>query len=66
MTIVRRLALLMFLSFATLCAQAQPAEDPETDPDAVPITGIEYLIIGGGAYGVSRLLRKKKDKSPDQ
>jgi hypothetical protein len=66
MTIVRRLAFLVFLSLASWYAQAQPAVNPEGDPDAVPITGLEYLLIGGGAYGVSRLMRGKKDKSPDQ
>lgn len=66
MTIVRRLVLLSILSLASLYVQAQPAKNPEDDPDAVPITGLEYLLIGGGAYGVSRLIKRKKDKSPDQ
>lgn len=66
MTIVRRLVLLTILSLASLYVQAQPATDPEGDPDAVPITGLEYLLIGGGVYGVSRLIRRNKDKSPEQ
>lgn len=65
MIIVRRLVFLVFISIVPGSIFAQPVP-PEDDPDKVPITGIEYLIIGGGAYGVSRLLRKKKDKSPDQ
>ena len=66
MTIVRRLVLLIFLSLAFWQLNAQPALNPEEDPDKVPITGLEYLLIGGGVYGASRLMRKKKDKSPDQ
>jgi hypothetical protein len=33
---------------------------PPPDPDVVPITGLEYLLIGGGAYGIYRLSKKKK------
>ncbi|MEJ1238224.1 hypothetical protein WBG78_08855 [Chryseolinea sp. T2] len=73
MTIVRRLAFMAILTLITWVAQAQigpgnPGNpgDPAGDPDAVPITGLEYLLIGGGAYGVSRLMRRKKDKSNDQ
>jgi hypothetical protein len=66
MTIVRRLAFLIYLLLASWCVQAQPGTNPEGDPDAVPITGLEYLLIGGGVYGASRLMRRKKDKSDDQ
>jgi len=66
MTIVRRLVFLMFLSVSYGQLVAQPAINPEDDPDRVPITGLEYLLIGGGVYGASRLLRRNKDKSPDQ
>lgn len=62
MTIVRRLALLITISLSTYSAQAQPG-NPAGDPDVVPITGLEYLLIGGGVYGASRLMRKRKDKS---
>ncbi|MBL0743854.1 hypothetical protein [Chryseolinea lacunae] len=45
-----------------LWVAAQPGNPASTPP--VPITGLEYLLIGGGAYGVSRLLknRNKADK----
>lgn len=66
MTIVRRLVFLAILSLSYGQLSAQPAINPEEDPDRVPITGLEYLLIGGGAYGASRLLRRRKDKSPDQ
>jgi hypothetical protein len=57
---VKRLALaLVLVTGTTLMVLAQPQpQDPQADPD-VPITGIEYLLIGGGAYGISRLLKRK-------
>jgi len=41
---------------------AQPAGQPQ-NPPAVPITGIEYLLIGGGAYGIYRLIKKRNKKN---
>jgi hypothetical protein len=32
-------------------------------PDGVPITGIEYLIGGGLAYGIRSLLKLRKKQS---
>jgi hypothetical protein len=69
MTIVRRLAFLICFLLTSWWIQAQPVPpnpgDPAGDPDVVPITGLEYLLIGGGVYGASRLMRRKKDKSDD-
>ncbi len=60
MTVVRRLVFLTLFLATAWYAEAQPGEDPGEDPDRVPITGLEYLLIGGGAYGVSRMLKKRK------
>lgn len=48
-------------------ALAQPA-NPAGDPDVVPITGLEYLLIAGGALGGYKLFKKKKaeDSTDDQ
>jgi len=41
-----------------------PPGNPGGDPDApVPITGLEYLIGGGIAYGVRSLLKARKKQS---
>lgn len=43
--------------------QMSAPEDPTVeDPDAVPITGLEYLILGGGALGIIRKARKRKQQ----
>lgn len=40
-----------------------PPEDPtDDDPDAVPITGLEYLLIGGGIFGVFRKIKRKSSQ----
>ena len=59
---LRQIALTLFLCFGlTIFGLCQPQpQDPQSDPD-VPITGLEYLLIGGGAYGVSRLLKLRKN-----
>ncbi|SHG40093.1 hypothetical protein SAMN04488109_0067 [Chryseolinea serpens] len=54
------LASISLLLLSTLLVNGQPGNPIPGNP--VPITGLEYLLIGGGAYGVSRLL-KKKDKN---
>jgi hypothetical protein len=41
---------------------AQPTNPPGGDPDKVPITGIEYLLISGGLLGGYKLLKRKKAK----
>ena len=48
----------------SLYVVAQP-NLPPPDPDVVPITGIEYLLIGGGAYGVYRFSKKKSNKNKE-
>lgn len=43
--------------------QADPPPDPNDDPDnPVPITGLEYLIVGGGLLGTYRTLKSRFTK----
>jgi hypothetical protein len=42
---------------------AQPTGPPPPDPPVVPFTGLEYLLLGGGAYGIYKLSRKKNSKN---
>lgn len=46
----------------SVLAIAQPGPPPP-DPPVVPITGLEYLLLGGGAYGIYKLSRKKGNKN---
>lgn len=56
---LRQIALILVFSGFAAVAAAQP-QNPSGDPQAVPITGLEYLLIGGGAYGINRLLKNRK------
>lgn len=50
---------LSFIGFYSL--NAQPGGGTPTDPDnPVPITGIEYLIAAGAAFGAKKIYDKKK------
>lgn len=50
---------LIFLGFNAV--NAQPG-DPGEDPDAVPLGGVEILLVAGGALGIRKLI-KSKDKN---
>ena len=53
--------LCFFLLFAGLSITgfAQPG-DPGGDPD-VPITGIEWLLVGGGIFGARKMYKRFKN-----
>ena len=53
--------LIAFLALSTL-GFAQPG-DPINDPDtAVPLTGIEYLLLGGGILGGYKAFKNRKSR----
>lgn len=58
---VKHMALTLVLSAISIVGNSQP-DNPGDNPDAVPITGLEYLLIGGSVYGVSRFLKNRKNK----
>ncbi len=59
---ISKLFLLGFFLLAATVVNAQPG-NPGGDPDnPVPITGIEYLIAAGAAFGAKKLYDKKKPK----
>ncbi len=47
--------------FTSILVIAQPNTPPQ--PDIVPITGVEYLLLGGGAYGIYRFQKKRNKKN---
>ncbi|HET8858954.1 hypothetical protein [Marivirga sp.] len=54
---------ILFFGILSLNAQPGPPTNP-TDPtpgdNPVPITGIEYLIAAGAAFGAKKIYDKKK------
>jgi len=48
----------LIIGLSTLSAQPGPPPPPQDNP--VPITGIEYLIAAGAAFGAKKLYDKKK------
>lgn len=49
------------LLFFNVYAQPGPPGNPN-DPNPVPITGIEYLIAAGAAFGAKKVYDKRKKK----
>jgi hypothetical protein len=52
------LSILFLVGISSLYAQPGPPDPPDDNP--VPITGIEYLIAAGAAFGAKKLYDKKK------
>ena len=56
----------LFMIFSTsVLVVAQLEQEPPTgipppDPKVVPVTGLEYLLLAGGAYGIYRHQRRRK------
>ncbi len=51
-------SILFLVTICSLNAQPGPPDPPDDNP--VPITGIEYLIAAGAAFGAKKLNDKKK------
>lgn len=58
---MKRLSILLFFITSTqLQVFSQPGDPGGGGNPSVPISGLEVLIGAGGAYGIKRLLKKKK------
>ena len=57
------IAFILLLFSMTTVGWAQPQNPAVPNPDAVPITGLEYLLVAGGLYGVKRFSKKKQSKT---
>lgn len=60
--LVRSAAVIAFIIVSGFTAGAQPNNPAVEDPDQVPFTGLEYLLISGGIYGGLRLFKKADKK----
>jgi hypothetical protein len=50
-----------FMMAIAFSVGAQPPDPPDPGDNPVPITGIEYLLIAGGAMGGYKLFKRKAD-----
>jgi hypothetical protein len=59
-----RFVLLFFLLITVaFTVSAQPgAGDPGTKPGTVPISGIEWLLLGGATLGARKLYKFRKNR----
>lgn len=59
--VLKRLFLLLFvMQFVTLSCLAQPGNPPIP----TPITGIEWLLLGGAALGARKVYQNLKNNKP--
>lgn len=54
------LVVLVCVSKLLIAQPGPPGGDPDENP--VPITGIEYLIAAGAAFGAKKIYDKRKSK----
>jgi hypothetical protein len=59
---MRHFVIILSLLIVTCTTVVAQPGDPNEDPD-VPITGIEILLIAGGALGIRKLVQHKKKHS---
>ncbi|SMG37494.1 hypothetical protein SAMN05661096_02456 [Marivirga sericea] len=58
--ILKLLTLTVFLIIGGFSLNAQPGPPGPPEDNPVPITGIEYLIAAGAAFGAKKIYDKKK------
>lgn len=58
--LLSKVLLILLLSMSYVALNAQPGPPPPPDDNPVPITGIEYLIAAGAAFGAKKIYDKKK------
>ena len=56
------LVAIYIICLASFSVFGQPNDLPPPNPDPVPITGIEYLLVGGGIYGIYRISKGRRKK----
>lgn len=70
---MKKALLLLVFSMSCLFLSAQPdTEEPPGDPfngdpdQAVPITGLEWLLAGGCVLGLKRIIHSRKNGDKDE
>ena len=60
----KKVILLLWFVTAVMAVAAQPGGDPNGGGKPAPISGIEWLILGGGLFGAIRSYFKLKGRKP--
>jgi len=61
---MKKALLLLMFSMSWLLVSAQPGDLFNGDPDnAVPITGLEWLLAGGCLLGLKKIINTRKNGS---
>ena len=62
---IRKVVLLIWFVMTVMAVAAQPeAGDPNSGGKPAPISGIEWLILGGGFFGAIRTYFKSRNQKP--
>lgn len=63
---MKKLILLLSLAMMVVAVAAQPGGDPNGGgkPGVAPISGIEWLMLGGGLFGAIKSYFKFKSRKP--
>ena len=62
MRILSSIFVITLLIFMAVAASAQPNIPPDPPSAAVPLSGLEILLLAGGALGVKKLWNASKNK----
>jgi hypothetical protein len=54
--------IILSLTFLPLVGWGQPGDPNDGQKPGVPITGLEWLLLGGGVWGAKKIYDLKKKK----
>jgi hypothetical protein len=69
---MKKALLLLVFSMSCVLLSAQPDETPPPDPfngdpdNAVPITGLEWLLAGGVVLGLKKIIDTRKNAEKEE
>jgi hypothetical protein len=64
---MKKTLLVLVFSMSCMLLAAQPGDPFNGDPDnAVPITGLEWLLAGGCALGLKKIIAARKNGNKEE
>jgi hypothetical protein len=61
---IKKVILLLCFALTVIAVKGQPAGDPNAGAKPAPISGIEWLILGGGILGGIRTYFRSRRQKP--